>query len=45
MKAWVVARYKQPLELADVPEPSVGDHDLLVDIQATAVNKILGPVP
>ncbi|HTP20165.1 MAG TPA: NADP-dependent oxidoreductase [Solirubrobacteraceae bacterium] len=38
MKAWVVPKYKQPLELTDVPEPSVGDHDVLVEIHATAVN-------
>jgi NADPH:quinone reductase-like Zn-dependent oxidoreductase len=38
MKAWVVAEYKQPLELTELPEPSVGDHDVLVDIHATAVN-------
>jgi NADPH:quinone reductase-like Zn-dependent oxidoreductase len=40
MKAWVVARYKQPLELTDVPEPSVGDNDVLVDIHASAANLI-----
>jgi NADPH:quinone reductase-like Zn-dependent oxidoreductase len=38
MKAWVVAKYKQPLALTELPEPSVGDHDVLVDIHATAVN-------
>jgi NADPH:quinone reductase-like Zn-dependent oxidoreductase len=38
MRAWVVTKYKQPLELTDLPEPSVGDHDVLVDIHATAVN-------
>ena len=38
MKAWVVAKYKQPLELTDLPAPSVGDHDVLVDIHAAAVN-------
>ena len=38
MKAWVVTKYKQPLELTDLPEPSVEDHDVLVDIHATAVN-------
>jgi NADPH:quinone reductase-like Zn-dependent oxidoreductase len=38
MKAWVVPKYKQPLELAELPEPSLGDHDVLVDIHATAVN-------
>jgi NADPH:quinone reductase-like Zn-dependent oxidoreductase len=38
MRAWVVTKYKQPLELADLPEPSVEDHDVLVDIHAAAVN-------
>jgi NADPH:quinone reductase-like Zn-dependent oxidoreductase len=38
MKAWVVPKYTQPLELTEVPEPPVGDHDALVDIDATAVN-------
>jgi NADPH:quinone reductase-like Zn-dependent oxidoreductase len=40
MKAYVVSRYKQPLAFADVPEPQVGDHDVLVEIHATAVNVI-----
>jgi NADPH:quinone reductase-like Zn-dependent oxidoreductase len=38
VKAWVVTKYGQPLELADRPEPSVGEHDVLVDIHAAAVN-------
>jgi NADPH:quinone reductase-like Zn-dependent oxidoreductase len=38
MKAWVVSKYKQPLELIDLPEPSLGDHEVLVEIHATAVN-------
>lgn len=38
MKSWVVAKYKQPLELADRPEPEVGDHDVLIDIDAAGVN-------
>ena len=42
MKAWVVTKYKQPLELLTdfLPEPSVGDHDVLVDVHATAVNPL-----
>jgi NADPH:quinone reductase-like Zn-dependent oxidoreductase len=40
MKAYVVDRYKQPLRLADLPEPTVGDHDVLVDIRAAGVNGI-----
>ena len=38
MKAYVVDRYKGPLTLADLPEPTVGDHDVLVDIHAASVN-------
>lgn len=38
MKAWAVTKYKKPLELTDLPEPAVGEHDVLVDIHATAVN-------
>jgi NADPH:quinone reductase-like Zn-dependent oxidoreductase len=38
VRGWVVAKYKQPLQLADLPEPSVGDRDVLVDIDAAAVN-------
>ena len=33
-----MANYGQPLELADRPEPSVGEHDVLVDIHAADVN-------
>ena len=38
MKAYVVTKYKGPLALATVPEPQVGEHDVLVDIHATGVN-------
>ena len=40
MKAFIVEKYKQngPLRLADMPEPEVGANDVLVRIQATAVN-------
>jgi len=40
MKAFVVDRYKKngPLRLADVPEPPVGDHDLLVQVHAAGLN-------
>ena len=30
MKAYVVDRHKGPLRLADLPEPTVGEHDVLV---------------
>ena len=38
MRAYVVDRYKAPLRLADLPEPTVGDRDVLVDIRAAGVN-------
>lgn len=38
MKAWVVSRYKRPLELVDRPEPTVGDRDVLVQVRAAGVN-------
>jgi NADPH:quinone reductase-like Zn-dependent oxidoreductase len=40
VKAYLVKKYKRPIQAADVPEPTVGDHDLLVDIQAAGVNLI-----
>ena len=40
MKAFIVKTYKKngPLRLADMPEPEVGVNDVLVRIEATAVN-------
>lgn len=40
MKAFIVEKYKKhgPLRLADMHEPEVGANDVLVRIQATAVN-------
>lgn len=40
MKAFVVDKYKKkgPIRLADMPEPQVGADDVLVRIQATAIN-------
>jgi len=40
VKAFVVQKYKEPLQLAEVPEPSVGDHDVLIKVQAAGVNQI-----
>ena len=34
MRAFVVTKYREPLREADVPEPIVGDHDVLVQVQA-----------
>lgn len=40
MKAFVVDKYKKkaPLRLADVPDPHIGANDVLVRIEATAIN-------
>ena len=42
MKAFVVDNYKKkgPLRLADMPEPEMGDDDVLVRIQAAAINQL-----
>ena len=42
MKAFVVDRYKRSsaLRLGDMPEPHVGDHDVLVAIRAASVNML-----
>ena len=38
MKAFVVTEYKGPLQASDVPEPAVGEHDVLVQVQAAGLN-------
>jgi NADPH:quinone reductase-like Zn-dependent oxidoreductase len=38
MRAFVVSRYKEPLREADVPEPVVGERDVLVQVQAAGLN-------
>lgn len=38
MRAFVVSTYKGPLHEADVPEPLVGERDVLVQVQAAGVN-------
>jgi NADPH:quinone reductase-like Zn-dependent oxidoreductase len=38
MRAFVVSQYKGPLEPAEVPEPVVGDHDVLVEVRAAGLN-------
>ncbi|MBB3957223.1 zinc-binding dehydrogenase [Novosphingobium sediminicola] len=40
MKAFVVDKYqkKGPLRLADMPDPEIGSNDVLVRIEATAIN-------
>jgi NADPH:quinone reductase-like Zn-dependent oxidoreductase len=38
MRAFVVDRYKGPVREADMPEPAVGEHDVLVRVQAAGLN-------
>ncbi|WP_112247714.1 NADP-dependent oxidoreductase [Kribbella monticola] len=38
MQAFVVRHYKGPVEPADVPEPVVGEHDVLVQVRAAGLN-------
>ncbi|PRY62360.1 NADP-dependent oxidoreductase [Glycomyces artemisiae] len=38
MKAFVVGKYKEPLELAEVAEPVVGERDVLVQVEAAGLN-------
>ncbi len=40
MKAFVVDKYKRqgPLRLADMPDPKIGANDVLVRVEATAIN-------
>ena len=40
MKAYVIDRYKGPLRQAEVAEPTVGAHDLLVEVKAAGVNQL-----
>jgi NADPH:quinone reductase-like Zn-dependent oxidoreductase len=40
MRAFAVTKYKQPIELTDVPEPDVGDHDVLVSVEAAGLNQL-----
>ena len=40
MKAFVVNKYKGPLQEADVAEPTVGERDVLVRVQAAGLNML-----
>src|SRR5213595_3581243 len=40
MRAFVVTTYKGPLQEADVPEPTVGERDVLVQVQAAGLNML-----
>jgi NADPH:quinone reductase-like Zn-dependent oxidoreductase len=38
MRAFVIKEYKGPLQESDVPEPAVGERDVLVQVQAAGLN-------
>ena len=40
MAAYLVTKYKHPIEAGDSPDPTVGDRDVLVDIHAAGLNLI-----
>lgn len=40
MKAFVITKYKNPLQESDVPEPTVGRRDVLVQVKAAGVNQL-----
>jgi len=40
MRAFIVDRYKGTPRFGDLPEPAVGDHDVLVQIQAAGLNPL-----
>jgi NADPH:quinone reductase-like Zn-dependent oxidoreductase len=40
MRAFVVTKYKGPLQEADVPEPVVGERDVLVRVEAAGLNPL-----
>ncbi len=40
MHAFVIDSYKSRLHLSDVPEPTLGEHDLLVEVGAAGLNQL-----
>lgn len=40
MRAFVVEKYKGPLQESNVPEPKVGERDVLVQVQAAGLNML-----
>ena len=40
MKAYVVSRYKSPMQVGEVAEPAIDDRDVLVDVHAAGVNML-----
>jgi NADPH:quinone reductase-like Zn-dependent oxidoreductase len=40
MRAFAINKYKDPLQEVDVPEPVVGDYDVLVQVKAAGLNQL-----
>jgi NADPH:quinone reductase-like Zn-dependent oxidoreductase len=40
MRAYLVSKYKSPMQVGEVAEPTVGDRDVLVDVHAAGVNML-----
>jgi NADPH:quinone reductase-like Zn-dependent oxidoreductase len=40
MKAYTVSKYKSPMQAGEVAEPTVGDRDVLVNVDAAGVNML-----
>jgi NADPH:quinone reductase-like Zn-dependent oxidoreductase len=40
MKAYLVSKYKSPIQVGEAAEPTVGDRDVLVEIHAAGVNML-----
>ena len=40
MRAFVLHKYKGPLQEVDVPEPGVGEHDVMVQVKAAGLNQL-----
>lgn len=40
MRAFILSKYKTALHEAEVPEPTVGEHDVLVRVQAAGLNQL-----
>ncbi|NKF32307.1 NADP-dependent oxidoreductase, partial [Pseudomonas sp. BGM005] len=40
MRAFVLSKYKTAVHEADVPEPVVGENDVLVRVQAAGLNQL-----
>ena len=40
MRAFLLTKYKQPLELRETAEPEIGDRDVLIRVEAVGLNQL-----